>query len=113
MSKRLLIALVTLVLAGACSPMRWEHPSLSAKDDPQLGLDQEYCRAWAERQAFAASGAYGGYGTPRYRRVRGRDGRYYFEPDLISGPEFGSPAAQRWRYEDECMRAKGYQLVPR
>jgi hypothetical protein len=90
--------------------MRWEHPSLPARDDPQIGYDQSACRAWAERQAYAE---YGGAGGPRYRQVRGRDGRVYLELDPLSGPEFGSPASRRWRHEDECMRAKGYELVPR
>ncbi|MSO75585.1 MAG: hypothetical protein EXQ87_01545 [Alphaproteobacteria bacterium] len=109
MGTRLLATMAALLLTAACTPTRWEHPSLPARDDPELRADLGSCRALAERQALASGGF---YGEPRYRRVRGRDGKYYLERDPLSGPEFGSPTSQRWRHEDECMRAKGYQLVP-
>jgi hypothetical protein len=94
-----------LIVLGACTPMRWEHPSFgTAQATPDLNDCARSARYEAMR--FAWSDPF--WGAPSY--YRGRDGRLYVDP--FARTRYRDP----WFYEDQlrdyCMRSKGYRLVP-
>jgi hypothetical protein len=104
-ASRLLPLLAAAALA-ACTPMRWEHPSLGAA---QTEADLGECgrAAWieAQHQSFLYGGFYRG---PSY--YRGRDGRLYYDP--FWGNRMNDTFYAESRLRDYCMRSKGYNLVP-
>ena len=95
---------VCVSLMAACTPLRWEHPVLGVA---QSGNDLDECQhtAWAEANRYAF------FYEPWPRYYRDRDGRLRLDPRPF-------PAGRRdtflleQQFQDVCMRAKGYSLVP-
>jgi hypothetical protein len=101
------VVLLALIAAAGCTPMRWEHLSLSGADALK---ESGECRqaAWSEaqRQSF-----YGGFGAFPSRWVRGRDGRMYLADPWTSHRHANAFFLESQLY-DFCMRNKGFRLVP-
>jgi hypothetical protein len=99
-----LLGACLVVLAGACTPMRWEHP--------QLGLasaeaDAQECDHLARRESWRSPYGLGLWDSPS--AYRGPDGRFRAHPYPLYRRD---PWFEELRLRDYCMRAKGYRLVP-
>jgi hypothetical protein len=101
------IVVTVMLAAGACTPMRWEHLSLSG-DAAQAESGECRQAAWgeAQRQSF-----YSGFGAFPSRWVRGRDGRMYLADPWTSQRHANAFFLEAQLY-DFCMRNKGFRLVP-
>ena len=72
---------------GACTPMAWVRPETTAAQSESDTVD---CRQWAGREAWW-----------RAQRLE------------MLGWRRSDPLVDEMRLTDECLRARGYQLVPR
>lgn len=101
------VTLLALALAalGACAPMTWARPGTSARI---ASADQAECRTIAHRQADALT-FHRGYASSLFRW---RHGRYVYDPDPFLDSPFDDPFFLARDLARECLRAKGYRLVP-
>jgi len=98
---------VALIAVGGCTPMRWEHLSLSgAAAQEESGTCRQAAWSEAQRQSL-----YGGFGAFPSRWVRGRDGRMYLADPWTSQRQANAFFLEAQLY-DFCMRNKGFRLVP-
>jgi len=101
---RAFAAVCLVAAAGACTPVRWEHPQFGVAN---VDADTQECNSLAWRESWQYGYGLGMWGAPHYHR--GRDGRmyYYSFPGYRRDPFF-----EEMRLRDYCMRSKGYRTVP-
>ncbi len=99
-------ALAVAVALAACAPMTWQRPDTSAE---QARRDQAECRTIAFDQARGLALR---HGLLHRRLFRWRHGHTVFGPDPFFDSPFDSPFYLRQELEYDCLRAKGYALVP-
>lgn len=102
-----LVVLMALAAAAlwACAPMTWARPGTSAE---MAAADQTECRAIAYRQADALA-FHRGYASSLFHW---RHGRYVYDPDPFLDSPFDDTFFLARDLARECLRAKGYRLVP-
>jgi len=89
-----------LLLVGACTPMRWEHPGLGP-EATAIALDE--CQRLAWGQTRQEEFLYGRRVVP----YRDRYGRLRYATDR---PGFQSGAFREQDLTGFCMRSKGFEL---
>lgn len=97
--------LALAVALAACTPMTWHRPSTNAE---QARLDRAECRTIAFDQARGLALRH----DLLHRHFRWRHGHTVFGPDPFFDSPFDSPFFLRAELERDCLRAKGYRLVP-
>jgi hypothetical protein len=107
MVRRWMIVCAMVTLAG-CAPMEWRKAGVTAE---VAAADAAECRRIAQVQAWRLEWRRGLFSHGHL--VRGADGRLYraFDPFFDDGP-FEDRFFLEQELEDDCLRAKGYELVP-
>lgn len=100
-------ALAVAVALTACAPMTWQRPDTGAE---QARLDAAECRTIALHQARNLAWRHDL--LHRWTPFRRRHGHTFFGPDPFFDSPFDSPFYLRHELEYDCLRAKGYALVP-
>ena len=96
-----------LVALGACTAVTWQRPDTDAE---QTRLDRAECRVIAAQQARRLT--LHRHLLYQNRLFRWRHGRYVFDPDPFDDGPFDSPYYLRQDLAHQCLKAKGYSLVP-
>ncbi|HEY2396090.1 MAG TPA: hypothetical protein VGH81_08965 [Rudaea sp.] len=91
----ILLVLLLLMAAVACTPVQWARKDTTPE---QFGQDLGYCRqeAWLEAQWRSSLFL----------------NRYVVPFSAFGGGPFGNAYIDESRLTAFCMRAKGYELVP-